>query len=108
MYLMQNKHFLECVKLKSDIKDFTLPEELKQRQSSLIINLEVENAKLTSKVHEYREKYNKLKAYIEEVKSMITSQNIKKKTLQKQVIDLQSYAKELSNKLSEKINNEFL
>ncbi|XP_050546938.1 uncharacterized protein MCAP_0864-like isoform X5 [Daktulosphaira vitifoliae] len=120
---MQNKLFLnECekYKLKSDIKDFTLPEELKQRQSSLIINLEVENAKLTSKVIEYREKYNKLKAYLEEVKSMITSQNIKKvlednidlcktkKTLQKQVIDLQSYAKELSNKLSEKVNNDFL
>ncbi|XP_050544448.1 uncharacterized protein LOC126907311 [Daktulosphaira vitifoliae] len=81
MYLMQNKLFLndcEKDKLKSDIKDFTLPEELKQRQSSLIINLEVDNAKLTSKVIEYREKYNKNKAHIEEVKSMITSQNIKK------------------------------
>lgn len=40
MYELQNKLFLndfEKDKLKSDIKDFTLPEELKQRQSSLIV-----------------------------------------------------------------------
>ncbi|XP_050438776.1 putative leucine-rich repeat-containing protein DDB_G0290503 isoform X2 [Adelges cooleyi] len=120
MEVLQNK--LELSKfyedrLKSDIKDFTLPEDLKQRQTDLIVNLEVENAKLTSKVMEYRDKYSKCKAHIEDIKTMLTSQNIRKlvennielcKTrdeLRTRVADLNNLVKDLTHKLSQKTDN---
>lgn len=39
--------------------------------------METENASLTKKLTETHEKYNKCRAHLEEIKSMLTSQNLK-------------------------------
>lgn len=41
------------------------------------INLEIENASLTKKLLETREKYTKCRAHLEEIKTMLTNQNLK-------------------------------
>lgn len=41
------------------------------------ITLETENASLTRKLIETREKYNKCRAHLEEIKTTLTNQNIK-------------------------------
>lgn len=41
------------------------------------VKLETENASLTKKLTEVREKYNKCRSHLEEIKSMITNQNLK-------------------------------
>lgn len=41
------------------------------------INLENENASLTKKLADTREKYNKCRAHLEEIKTMLTKQNLK-------------------------------
>jgi len=41
------------------------------------VNLETENASLAKKLTETREKYNKCRAHLEEIRSMLTSQNLK-------------------------------
>jgi len=39
--------------------------------------LETENVSLTRKLTETREKYNKCRAHLEDIKTMLTSQNLK-------------------------------
>jgi len=39
--------------------------------------LETENVLITKKLTETREKYNKCRAHLEEIKTMLTSQNLK-------------------------------
>lgn len=41
------------------------------------LNLETENASLNKKLTETREKYNKCRAHLEEIKTMLTKQNFK-------------------------------
>lgn len=41
------------------------------------LNLEIENASLNKKLTETREKYNKCRAHLEEIKTMLTKQNFK-------------------------------
>lgn len=50
------------------------------------LNLETENASLTRKLTETREKYNKCKNHLEEIKTMLTKQNLK--NIVKENIDL--------------------
>lgn len=114
---MQNKltlsdHYKN--RLKSDIQDITAPAEINLRNSKIIVNLETENASLIKKLTETHEKYNKCRAHLDEIKSMLTSQNLKnvvqenidlchtRDKLQKEVSDLKSHNHDLCRKLSEK------
>jgi predicted nuclease with TOPRIM domain len=50
------------------------------------LNLETENASLNKNLTETREKYNKCRAHLEEIKTMLTKQNFK--DIVKENIDL--------------------
>lgn len=86
--------------LKNDIEDITKPADLVLKNSKLIVTdniiclfyfiyllviifvqikvkLETENASLTKKLLDTRQKYNKCRAHLEEIKTMLTKHNLK-------------------------------
>ncbi|KAL4107286.1 hypothetical protein QTP88_017654 [Uroleucon formosanum] len=101
-------------RLKIDIQDITTPVDLELKHSKLILNLETENISLTRKLTETREKYNKCRAHLEDIKTMLTSQNLKnivqenmelcntRDKLQNEVMELKCCNQELNRKLLEK------
>ncbi|XP_022168561.1 golgin subfamily A member 4-like [Myzus persicae] len=101
-------------RLKIDIQDITTPADLELKHSKLILNLEAENVSLTRKLTETREKYNKCRAHLEDIKTMLTSQNLKnivqenvelcntRDKLQNEVMELKCCVQNLNKKLLEK------
>jgi len=101
-------------RLKIDIQDITTPADLELKHSKLILNLETENVSLTKKLTETREKYNKCKNHLEDIKTMLTSQNLKnivqenielcntRDKLQNEIKDLKCCNQDLNRKLLEK------
>ncbi|KAL5235793.1 hypothetical protein ACI65C_003203 [Semiaphis heraclei] len=101
-------------RLMIDIQDITTPADLELKHSKLILNLETENVLITKKLTETREKYNKCRAHLEEIKTMLTSQNLKniaqenvelcntRDKLQNEVMELKCCVQDLNRKLLEK------
>lgn len=101
-------------RLKIDIQDITTPADLELKYSKTILDLETENVSLTRKLTETREKYNKCRAHLEDIKTMLTSQNLKnivqenlelcntRDKLQNEVKDLKCCNQDLNRKLLEK------
>ncbi|CAI6360394.1 unnamed protein product [Macrosiphum euphorbiae] len=101
-------------RLKIDIQDITIPADLELKHSKLILNLETENVSLTRKLTETREKYNKCRAHLEDIKTMLTSQNLKnivqenielcntRDKLQNEVMELKCCNQDLNRKLLER------
>ncbi|XP_015379167.1 PREDICTED: putative leucine-rich repeat-containing protein DDB_G0290503 isoform X2 [Diuraphis noxia] len=101
-------------RLMIDIQDITTPADLELKHSKLILNLETENVLITKKLTETREKYNKCRAHLEDIKTMLTSQNLKniaqanvelcntRDKLQNEVMELKCCVQDLNRKLLEK------
>ncbi|VVC38032.1 Hypothetical protein CINCED_3A004058 [Cinara cedri] len=104
-------------RLKNDLQDIPITTDFELRNSKLIVNLETENLSLIKKLTETREKYNKCRVQLEEIKSLLVKQNFKsviqeninlcktRDELQKEVSDLKCCNQDLSRKILEKGEN---